>query len=125
MATQIKGMDKILRNLNKEINKIEGGSMKGLIRAAIIVRRDMDKTHPLIPVDEGNLRGSWFTDPRKTSKGLSLRFGFTAEYAWYVHEMVGANFQRPNAGAKFFEASLKRNDKNGEILRVIKEEAKR
>jgi len=124
MAAHIKGMDNLLRNLNKEIKKIEGFSMKGLIRAAIIIRRDMDKTSPLIPVDEGNLRASWFTDPQHTPKGPSLRLGFAANYAWYVHEMVGANFSRPGAGAKFFEASLKRNDKNGEILRVIKEEAK-
>jgi len=122
MATQIRGMDNVLRNLNKEITKVEGLSMKGLIRAAIIIRRDMDKTSPLIPIDEGNLRASWFTDPRRTSKGPSLRMGFAANYAWYVHEMVGANFQRPGAGAKFFEASLKRN--KGKILEVIRKEAK-
>ena len=122
MATQIKGMDNVLKNLNKEITDIEGLSMKGLIRAAIIIRRDMDKTSPLIPIDEGNLRGSWFTDQRKYAKGMELRMGFTAEYAWYVHEMIGANYKRPGAGAKFFEASLKRNA--GKILDVIKEEAK-
>jgi len=122
MATQIKGMDNVLRNLNKELAKVEKFSMKGLIRAVVVIRRDMDKTSPLIPIDEGNLRASWFTDPRQTSKGPFIRFGFTAFYSWYVHEMVGANFKRPGAGAKFLEASMKRN--KNKIMRILKEEAK-
>lgn len=143
MAANIKGMPNILRNYNKRIKKMENNSLKGLIRAAIIIRRDMDKTPPLIPIDSGNLRASWFVDPRHTYKGPSVRLGFTVAYAWYVHEMVGANFagsperitrtkkgrvtaktkkyfRRPNAGAKFFEAALKRNRKK--ILSVIKKE---
>jgi len=36
--------------------------------------------------------------------------------------MVGANFQRPGAGAKFFEAALKRNQ--GKILEIIRQEAR-
>ena len=33
--------------------------------------------------------------------------GFSAYYAWYVHEMVGASFQKtPGAGAKFLEAAI-------------------
>lgn len=122
MATQIKGRGNVLRNLNKEINNIKGGTLKGLIRAAIIVRRDMDKTSPLIPVDQGNLRASWFTDPQQHRKGPVVRLGFTAGYAWYVHEMIGAHFQRPGAGAKFFESSLKHNA--NKMLKVIREEAK-
>ena len=118
----VKGMDNVLRNLNKEIKKIEGYSMKGLIRSAILIRRDMDKTSPLVPVDEGNLRSSWFIDPKRTRKGPSLRIGFTANYAWYVHEMVGANFKRPGAGAKFFEGSLNRN--HDKILKAIQKEVK-
>jgi hypothetical protein len=51
-----------------------------------------------------------------------MRLGFTANYAWYVHENVGANFKRPEAGAKFFEAALKRN--TDKILDIIKKEAK-
>lgn len=48
--------------------------------------------------------------------------GFSAYYAWYVHEMVGAHFKRPGAGAKFLEAAIKRNaDK---IIAVIQEEAR-
>ena len=119
---RVTGVDKVLKNLNKEVQAIEGRTLKGLIRAAIIVRRGMEESSPKIPIDTGNLRASWFTDPHYQGENPVVRLGFTANYAWYVHEMVGANFQRPGSGAKFFEAALKREKK--EMLAVIQEEAK-
>jgi len=104
----LKGMNNVLRNLNREIKKIENNSMKGLILVAVKIRRGMDKHDPKIPIDTGNLRASWFVDSKHTMWGPSVTMGFTAEYAFKVHEMVGAKFQRPGSGAKFFEASLKR-----------------
>lgn len=78
---------------------------------------------------------------------IGVRLGFTANYAFFVHEMVGvsdiriskkkqisplsqaqrrafgvARFKRPGSGAKFLEASLKRNA--GGVLKIIVEEAK-
>jgi len=64
--TKIKGFDEVMHNLNTEIQKIEGRTMEGLIRAAATIRKDMDKTPPLIPVDTGNMRASWFV---VTAKG--------------------------------------------------------
>jgi len=60
MTSNIQGVDVLMANLNKEIQLIKGRSLKGLIKAAIIIRRDMDHTPPLIPVLTGNLRASWF-----------------------------------------------------------------
>lgn len=152
-VTGIKGMDVVMSNLHKEIIKIKGRSLKGLIESAMIVRRDMEYTAPSIPVDTGNLRQSWFITSAKGAevgtgapsfreenaaemaaehsstisetqslvaaasvRGPALMMGFSANYAMWVHEMVGANFKQPKkeakkapAGAKFFEASLKRN----------------
>ena len=83
----------------------------------------MDKTPPLIPVGRtGNLRASWFVSSFSAPKGPGLVMGFSANYAVYVHEMVDANFQRPDAGAKFFEASIRRNTE--EVLKIIKENVK-
>ena len=104
----LKGMDTVLRNLNRKIKKIENDSMKGLILVAKDIRRGMDKHDPKIPIDTGNLRASWFVDSKHTMWGPSVTMGFTAEYAFKVHEMVGVKFQRPGSGAKFFEASIKR-----------------
>jgi hypothetical protein len=119
MLSHIKGLDKVMNNLNKEINKIKGASMEGLIEATILIENDMDRTPPLIPIQYGNLRGSFFRDPRYVKGDPTVRFGFSASYAWWVHENVGANFRRPGAGAKFLEAALKRNQE--EILKIIRE----
>jgi len=124
--TGVKGMDIILSNLNKEIRAIEGRCMKGLIRAAIIIRADMDKTPPLIPVDTSNLDHSWFTSAYYKGTQFGLTMGFTANYAVFVHEMVDKggkviNWSRPGSGPKFFEASFKRNKDN--VLKEIRDNA--
>lgn len=62
MAKGLLGIDKVMRKLNREIVKIKGKTIAGLIEASIIIRRDMDLRPPKIPVgDTGNLRASWFT----------------------------------------------------------------
>jgi hypothetical protein len=154
---RVKGVGRYIRRLNREINKIGPRTLKGLIRAGIIVIRGTEKTPPLTPLDTGNLRASRFlvTSRGGTSFGGNPQFkgddsakmaadhgtvlnsakadaissgqpmvvlGYTAHYAAEVHENVSATFQRPGAGAKFLQASLRRNEK--EMLRVIAEEAK-
>jgi len=63
-------LQEVMKKLNKEIKGIEGRSLKGMIEGVIEVRRDMEKTSPLIPVDTGNLRQSWFVT---TSKGTTMQ----------------------------------------------------
>jgi hypothetical protein len=139
--TRIEGFNEVMRNLNKEIMKIEGRTMQGLIGAAAYIRVDMDHTQPLIPIKTGVLRSSWFITPYKvTKKTIRLTMGFSANYAVYVHEMVGKvgegiesyleaasgdfsgfktiNWSRPGSGPKFFEAAIKRNV--NVILGIIK-----
>ena len=153
-------LQKVMKNLNKEIEQIRGRTMRGLIRATVPIRRTMDTESPKIPVDTSNLRHSWFvtTSKGKVAEGKSPAFegesatemasehssvlsemggtaqatgsdnkplvimGFSANYALPVHEQVGANYQRPGAGAKFFQHSLTRNRKK--ILKTIQEEAR-
>ena len=119
MLSYIKGVDKVMNNLNKEIARIKNVTMEGLIEATILIENDMDRTPPLVPIDTGNLRSSFFRDPRVVNGSPVIRFGFGASYAWWVHENVGATFKRPGAGAKFLEAALKRNE--AEILNIIAE----
>jgi len=143
----IKGIDEVMKNLNKEVNKIEGVTMAGLIKAGIEVRRSMEKESPMTPVDTGNLRSSFsmltstgkvlasgnnpsFTSELSTTvstlaKGsgkMMVALGFGANYAYWVHENVDAKFQRPGAGAKFFEAALKRNQPK--MLQIIADNVK-
>ena len=123
----LNGLEQVVANLNKEIKAIEGRSLAGLIRAAILVRRDMSPgsgSPPYIPFDLGYLEASWFTNPGYQANGNPfLTCGFSANYSVYVHELLGksVNWKRPGSGPKFFQASLRRN--TGRIIAVIKEEA--
>ena len=75
MSIKLIGVEKVMANLNKEITKLKVKGMAGLIEAAIVVRRDMDITPPLIPVDFGNLRSSWYiTTTTGTTAGNSPGF---------------------------------------------------
>jgi hypothetical protein len=130
-AAELHGMNEVMQNLNKQINEIKAKSMASLIKCSILVRRDMDLTPPLIPVDIGNLRLSWFTSPIRQNFRQGIIMGFSANYATKVHEMVDGdrkiNWTRPNSGAKFFQAALYRNvNKMLEIIRtgIILEQGK-
>lgn len=57
---RVKGMDEVLNNLNAEFKGMKGRLVRGMIKAAIIVRRDMEHSMPYTPVDLGNLRQSWY-----------------------------------------------------------------
>lgn len=104
---KITGMSNVLRNLNREMGKIKIRGVKGMLVAADIVRKDMDKTPPLIPVDTGRLRKSWYA---KATHGINpvVEMGFEANYALFVHE-IPKKYKRPGSGNKFFQASVSRN----------------
>ena len=160
-GASIKGLDQVVANLNAAIKQIEGTTLKGLLRGAIEIRRAMDKISPLIPVDTGNMRNSFFVvtfkgdvdqgaSPtfvaRPDIKNLATRLtsehsstlaeakseisnrpvmvmlGFSAFYTACVHEMIGANFKRPDAGAKFFQAAF--TNTAVRVLELIYQEAK-
>lgn len=140
----IEGLDKVLKNLNKEIGKIEGRSKQGMIAGGIIVK---NKSLPITPVDTGNLRSSNYvlwrggseSKPAFKSKeaakmaqehgaamsasasaigDLEVEIGFTAYYAAKVHETL----RHYRQGAwKFLEQAIKISA--SEILDEIRERA--
>lgn len=81
MPAKIKGLEQVMRNLNTRINSIPDRTLKGIIRGVAQIRRDMDKTAPLIPVDKGNLRASFFvvTSQGAVPQGASPRFKQTGK----------------------------------------------
>jgi hypothetical protein len=105
----LRGIDNVVRNINLEIKKMEVKSLAGMLIGAAIIRRDMDMTPPLIPIDTGNLRASWFTTSGYKAGRPFVQMGFTASYALFVHEMEWKQGKRPGSGPKFFEASVERN----------------
>jgi len=65
----------VMKNLTEAAANIKKVSVQGMIEAAILVRKDMEKTAPKTPVDTGNLRHSFFittvlgTDGKGNFKG--------------------------------------------------------
>jgi len=103
----------------------------------------MEKDTPKIPVDTSNLRSSFsmvtsggqvlnsgnnsaFTSELSTIASGSgkemVALGFGANYAFWIHENMDANFQRPGAGPKFLEMAL--NNNKGKMLQIIKDNIK-
>lgn len=59
---QIKGIKQVTENINKVVKEKEKAmTNKGFIQVAILIRQAMENSYPLIPLDTGNLRASWFT----------------------------------------------------------------
>jgi len=69
-------VENIIRNLNRQVIRMEDRSLQSLISAAALVRRSADSQSPKIPVDLGNLRKSWFTvtSNQKVIAGKSPNF---------------------------------------------------
>lgn len=141
----ITGVEDMMKNLNQKLVEYQVSGVRGMRNAAGFIRGDMERTSPRIPVDTGNLRASWFIEStRQVSQGknrVGVKFGFSANYAVYVHEMVDADFTSPRklparthgshsksagvytprqgAGAKFLEAAIKRN--TFKVLLIIRD----
>ena len=74
----IQGMEQVMVNLNKELAKIKGKSLSGLIKAGIILRRDMEKGIVRTPHEFGNLRASFFMTTIKSTRSQASFTGADA-----------------------------------------------
>jgi hypothetical protein len=106
---KIHGADKVLRNLNKELKKIETVTMKRLYTVGLLIK---ERSIEITPAKTGNLRGSayctLFSDPTRPC----VEIGYTASYALYVHEMPTTyNYTTPGTGPKFLEKAVNRSRK--------------
>lgn len=58
MSIRVEGLEKVIKNLNREVKKIGFRTKKGMIKAGLFIQREAQiKT----PIDLGNLRASAFT----------------------------------------------------------------
>ncbi len=151
VKTSAQGLDNVLKNLNKEIKKIEGDVAKGILASTIFIKGESIE---LTPKDLGPLRLSAFTDLVRSTGKIIGRIGYTIKYAAWVHEMpmtlkgkprahFGRTANRSDVGPvqavefgggsgkgtywdlgenKFLEKAIKRNHKT--ILNIIKKRAK-
>ena len=112
----ITGLDRVLRNLNREIVGIQNRARAGLREAALVVRK---RSQELTPVDTGHLKASAYTEAYNMPEGPAAEIGYTAGYAVFVHEIE----KHHNVGQwKFLETALKQ--KRQEILEIIRKRAR-
>jgi hypothetical protein len=79
----LKGVDKVLANLNKEIGKIEGRSKAGLLKAGLELQAESIKEAPVM---DGFLRNSCYIASDIKSRGMVVYVGYHAVYAARTHE---------------------------------------
>lgn len=120
-------LEKVLRNLNKEIDGIKGATRKGAFKAAKHVEA---RAVSLAPREWGNLAASSFSRP--SARGALV--GFSSEYALFVHENVEqklkgqprpsgrGNYWDTDGEPKFLEKPLKED--RDIILEIMRKEAK-
>lgn len=105
---RVRGLKTAVRNLNREINKIEGRTVKGLLAAALFVKGESQE---ITPQKTGVLINSAFASAGTKSNGMPIsRVGYTAKYAPWVHEMSEDNtFTKPDTGPKFLQKAVFEN----------------
>jgi len=123
MTIKIKGMEKVLKKLNKEINAIQGKTKEGVLAAVTFIEGESNE---IVPQKHGVLINSSFSGVSKRFKFFGKiigRVGYTAKYAPFVHEMPERNnFTKPGTGPQFL---LKAATKNAQtILKIIRNRAK-
>jgi hypothetical protein len=109
--------DTILRDMNKAVRQIKGRTLRGVLRAAQLIRR---RAVQMTPVDTGNLRSGSYVDGVVVPHfGPMAEVGFTAAYAPFVHEI---NKNYVTGQWKFLQTALHESQKD--VLRVIREESR-
>ncbi len=112
----LSGLDTVLRNLNREIERIERRSRAGMYRAVNIVG---GQAKVYTPVDTSNLINSQYTDVIEQAQGITGIIGYTASYAMEVHE-IDRNYRKPGSRWKYLETAL--FEKSDEVLEVLADE---
>lgn len=119
---KVLGEKDVLFNLNKEIQKIEGGTKKGLRAAGIFVQGQAIEITP-VSLGGGPLSNSSFVSLGEVGGRSVVRIGYTKEYAPFVHEMPESNnFTKTGTGPKFLEKAIFRNIR--QILSIIQSRAR-
>lgn len=116
---EVKGRNKILKNLGKQLGKIDGNVGRGMKLGFAWLQGRIIK---VTPVDFGILRASFFSTVFKIRKGWDGVIGFTAKYAPFVHEKTTAKFKSPGTQAKFLEEPIMKNA--NKFLKIVAKEAK-
>lgn len=136
MSAKLKGLEEVMTNLNKELDKIKGKTLKGVRMAGAKIKRD---SLEMTPEDVGGLRASSYEqESLNSSKERPLsEVGYTSTYAARVHESdmswKGISREEKKMGSregyfwdigenKFLEKAVKKN--YSRIIDIIQRYAK-
>lgn len=123
LKVKVKGMKKVLKNLNKELNNIQGKTKEGVLAAVTFIEGESNE---IVPQDKGKLINSSFSDVGKRFilfGKIIGRVGYTAKYADIVHEMPETNnFTKPGTGPQFLLKAVTQNARK--IIEIIQKRAK-
>jgi hypothetical protein len=120
MSAKLTGMDKVLANINREVAKVEGRSVGGLLALGNVVLAGSNKR---VPRELSNLHASGYVRKAQHNRH-AVEVGYTAAYALPVHEAVGMKLRGkprksgigvywgPSGSAKFLEKSLRERKKD-------------
>lgn len=125
MKRAVRGIEKVLLNLNAELSDKIKRSMAGVLAAGHIIEREAKRR---VPREYGNLHGSGYA--RKAQDGsTAVEIGFSSAYALWVHENLEmklkgkdrpsglGKYWGPSGEAKYLENSLR--DKKQEAFDMI------
>ena len=113
----VTGVNNVLTNLNKAMNKIKEGIEDGVAESAEIIESESKK---LTPVDSGALKDSHYTSTGKKGSVIVGETGLTEEYAVPVHENLQRNYD--TGEAKFLEKGA--NKSTRKIVRAVSKNIK-
>lgn len=109
----IKGVDTVMKNLDKKISSFQKNiTSAGFIRVAMEIYRRADTNTPLVPVDTGNLRASYFAFV-KDSQGSESSFSTTAGRKKGIKKEL---LQQQQANKSRAKSTLKKLAKNGGMV---------
>lgn len=109
----IKGVDTVMKNLDKKISSFQKNiTSAGFIRVAMEIHRRVDTDTPLVPVDTGNLRASYFAFVQD-SQGSESSFSSTAGTKKDVKQEI---LQQQQANKSKAKSMLKKLAKNGGMV---------
>lgn len=130
MGINVRGTKKIRKEIARMSQRITIGSQKGIKKVAIVIRRDVGWSgkEPLIPVDTGALRNSWFMTPYKPrgQRARAIRFGYRTRYAEYQHNPEKFTtswprwqYTREGSGRNYLKSTVNEMRKEGRIKKII------
>lgn len=128
MSDNLVGLDKVMSNFNRQVDEIQGRTVKGLYEAGLMIQAGSQKK---VPVEYGFLRASAFT---RIKDKVNVEVGFSAKYAVYVHENMEQKLKGqprpsglgvywgPQGQPKFLESTV--TELSGQLLDIIAKSAK-